>query len=93
MKNLAISLFCLFVLLSCSKKEDNATVIKDCTGAYIRIDSKDYFICNDEMVANFENETKVYVEYDKVEHCDQPDDAICLMLHLSEGTIELTKIK
>jgi len=93
MKTIPLSLLSLLVLLSCSKKEDNATVIKDCTGAYIRIDSKDYFICNDEMVANFENETKVYVEYDKVEQCDQTDDVICLMLHLSEDTIELTKIK
>jgi len=93
MKTIPLSLLSLLVLLSCSKKEDNATVIKDCTGAYIRIDSKDYFICNDEMVVNFENETKVYVEYDKVEQCDQTDDVICLMLHLSEDKIELTKIK
>jgi len=83
----------MILMLSCSKKEDNATVIKDCTGVYIRIDSKDYFVCNDEMVDNFDHEAKVYVEYDTVAQCEQSDDAICLMLHLSEGTIELTKIK
>ena len=92
MKTITLSLVSLFVLFSCSKKEANATVIKDCTGDYIRIDSKDYIICNDEMVVNFENETKVNVEYDKVDQCDRPSDAVCLMLHLSEGTIKLTKI-
>lgn len=93
MKTIIASIMCLLLMASCSKKEDNATVIKDCTGSYIRQNDKDYFICNEEVTSTFETGTKVYVEYNKVNKCDQLNDAICLMLHLSEGTIEITKIK
>jgi len=94
MKNIFISILFLTTLVSCHKEtKNNATIVKDCTGDYIRIDSKDYFICNDEMAINFKNNTQVYVEYNTVDKCDQPNDAICLMLHLSEGAIKITKIK
>lgn len=93
MKNNILFIILASALFSCSKTiEKNAVVIKDCTGSYIRQDSVDYFICNDDMVAAIENGTEVSVTFKTVENCDQPDDAICLMLHLSEGNIEITKL-
>lgn len=94
MKNIIFPILLLCALVSCHKKsEHNAVVIKDCTGSYIRQDSSDYFICNDESVANFENGSEVSVIYKTVESCEESVGGMCLMLHLSEGSIEITEIK
>jgi hypothetical protein len=95
MKNIIFPILLLTALASCDKDtEQNAVVIKDCTGSYIRQDSSDYFICNDESVANFENGSEVSVIYKTVESCEESVSwAICLMGHLSEGSIEITEIK
>ena len=93
MKNILICILLLTTLVSCHKKtKNNAVIIKDCTGSYISKNNTDYFICNDEIVANIKNGTEVSVTYKNVESCNEPDDAICLMLHLSEGFVEIIKI-
>ena len=39
------------LLISCEKERtEKVTVIKDCTGSYLRFDGKDYLICNREKI-------------------------------------------
>ena len=96
MKNIIFPILLLTALASCDKKtEHNAVVIKDGPASYIRQDSSDYFICNHESVANFENGSEISVVYKIVESCEESVDGIGMggMFHLSEGSIEITKIK
>jgi|694.fasta_scaffold111055_2 hypothetical protein len=78
---------------SCSKKEE-MTVITDCTGTYLRVDGKDYQVCNTEKMTGFENLQVVMADFKKIDECkgSAADDIVCMMLHENEGWIEVTSI-
>lgn len=83
-------------LLSCSKETNkNAIVVRDCTGTYINIEGKDYQVCNLEKVAAFQNGTAVNVSFKKLSECNgsAKDAIVCMMLHPSEGWVEVLHIK
>ncbi|WP_317897316.1 hypothetical protein [Aurantibacillus circumpalustris] len=90
-------LFILVLLLFSCKKNDciKAELVKDCTGTYIRIDGKDYQVCNLEKVSAFNNGAKITVSYKKITECKgtAADQIVCLMLHANEGWIEVLKIE
>ena len=94
MKNL---LFILIMLLVSCKKNDcvKAELVKDCTGVYLRIDSKDYQVCNLEKVSAFNNGAKISVSYKKISECKgtASDQVVCLMYHANEGWVEVLKIE
>ena len=79
------------------KKEGNQTmtVIKDCTGTYLRLDGKDYRVCNIDKTSSFTEGTKVTATYKKIKNCIglAKDVIVCKMLHANEGWIEVEKIK
>ncbi len=70
------------------------TVIKDCTGTYLRLDGKDYHVCNLEKVSAYTNGAKIPVTFKILEDCAHSKETItCYMLHKNEGWIEVEKIK
>ena len=80
--------------ISCSKVNDkNVTVVKDCTGSYLRLNNKDYHICNIEIVKPYDSGTEVKASFKKIDDCPDCDEAVCEMFHDSEGWINVTKIE
>ncbi|CAN5900762.1 hypothetical protein BH11BAC7_BH11BAC7_15510 [soil metagenome] len=84
----------LLTFSSCAEKDKTATVIKDCSGTYLRIDKKDYHVCNLETVDGFKDGTTITVAFKKLTACDGSanDAVICYMLHENEGWIEVETI-
>ena len=68
-------------------------VIRDCTGTYLRKDSLDFQVCNIEIVANFDNRTKLFVLYDELNECSTNTLPVCLLYHKNDGWIHVTKIE
>jgi len=83
-----------FFVSSCDKVGNvEVTVIKDCTGSYLRYEGKDFHICNIETVENIQSETVIKASFKKVEKCNTDTLAVCMMYHENEGWIEITEIK
>ena len=69
-------------------------LIKDCSDSYFRVDDKDYLICNETIVANYANATKINATFVKLESCSALKDiAVCYLNHPNEGLIEVKKIQ
>lgn len=86
------SLIISFSATAC-KKSKSCIIIKDCTGSYIRIEDSDYLICNNQMVNDYESNTKVTVLYKTVEKCPPTNTIRCRMYHKNEGCVKLFKVK
>ena len=96
MKNIISVIVVILIItsVSCSKVSNkNMTVIKDCTGSYLRFNGKDYHICNLESVLDFESGTEVKATFKKLDNCPDSDEVTCEMLHNNEGWINVTKIE
>lgn len=92
----------IFLATSCKKDEviadfegTKATVLRDCTGTYLRIGSKDYQVCNKSLIDKFADNVIVTVIYTPVSTCDLKDynGPICMMYREHEGWIEISKVK
>ena len=86
------------MFLSCKKecgKSQTVTVVKDCTGTYLRVDGKDYLVCNREKVSSFADGTTVNASFKKINECDgsAKDAFVCMMFHENEGWIKVEKIQ
>ncbi len=90
-------LLVLTALFPSCKKERNQTVTveRDCTGTYLRLDGKDYQVCNLEKVSSFSDGATVTATFKKINECNgsAKDAIVCYMLHANEGWIEVDKIK
>ncbi len=98
MKNsrlLLLFILTLFLIFCKKERNKNATVLRNCTGTYLRMDGKDYRVCNIELVSQFTDGTKVSVTYNKIEAFNGSaiDQSVCKMLYPSEGWIEVEKIR
>lgn len=92
---IATTLF-LLTQYSCKKvKNETMTVIKDCTGVYLRFLGKDYAVCNLDKVASFSDGATVTATFKKIKECNDIGQSIfvCMLWHESEGWIEVEKIK
>lgn len=65
----------------------NMQVIKDCTGAYLRHQSKDYKVCNTGAVATYKNGDMVNASFNKISSCNSAPGYICQMYHENEGFV------
>ncbi|HEX8516345.1 MAG TPA: hypothetical protein VF868_09115 [Bacteroidia bacterium] len=87
----------LLTMVSSCRKERNqaATVIRNCTGTYLRVDGKDYHVCNLEKAASFGDNTAVTVTFKKIKSCNgsAQNEIVCMMAHPNEGWIEIDRIK
>ncbi len=84
----------LFTTLSCLKINKSVIVIRDCTGTYLRLDGKDYHVCNLEKVESFLDGTVITATFKKIKkcNCSANDVPVCLTIHNNEGWIEIKKI-
>jgi hypothetical protein len=92
MKNLFYILFIL-ITISCKKINKQVTVVRDCTGTYLRLDEKDYHVCNLEKIATFNDGAIITASFKKISVCNGSavNSAVCSMLHKNEGWVEVTK--
>jgi hypothetical protein len=91
-----LTLLLALTFFSCKKDViKNATVIKDCTGTYMRLDGKDYKVCNIEKVSPFQNGITVSVSFKELQDCEGPGNTLvtCYMFHDFESWIEIDNIK
>lgn len=80
--------------LSCNKEKERMTVIKDCTGTYLRnSEGLDFFVCNEEELAAFASEEKVKVDIETVTECyGLGEEITCTQSHIYETTVEVLKV-
>jgi hypothetical protein len=86
----------LFTFCACTKESGKtAIVVKDCSGTYLRVDGKDYHVCNLEKTDPFADSATVTVVFKSIAECNgsAKDAVICFMLHENEGWIEVEEIK
>jgi hypothetical protein len=60
----------------------------------LRIDGKDYHVCNLEKVASFSDGTNVNASFKIIKECNgsAEEEIVCMMLHVNEGWIEVQKV-
>ena len=82
--------------ISCKKERNiEATLITDCTGTYLRINSKDYKVCNLEKTENFTHGQTVEVTFKKLDDCNGSGNlqSVCHLYHQFDSWAEIIKIK
>jgi len=92
----ALAVLCVTGLSSCIRcvKMKYVTVVKDCTGVYLRDQQKDYRVCNHEMLDGYNNGASVQAQYKTIGSCPTLDTgAVCAMYHASEGLIEIYSVE
>ncbi|HZG01407.1 MAG TPA: hypothetical protein VEY71_10415 [Chitinophagales bacterium] len=97
MKNLSLLAVLFIVLSSFSCKKGNnvdATVVRDCTGTYLRINTSDYRVCNKSKLSKFEDGETVNVTFRVVTagKCEADEDIVCMMAHEYKDRIVVTKV-
>jgi len=95
MKNTFIILVLAVLALACTRKNGvEASITRDCTGTYIRIQDKDYLVCNINAVAEYNEGEKVKVSYKVVTDCPEREGLmVCMMYHENEGMVRILKVK
>ena len=91
-----ITLLLTLTFFSCKKEgTENATVIKDCTGTYLRMQGKDYKVCNIEKTSSLRNDINISVTFKKLTECDGSGNLgqICDLYHKFDSWIEIETIK
>ena len=85
----------LLAFTACTKiKQQPMTIVKDCTGTYLRFENKDYKVCNTGATENYADGSKVTASFKKVNNCDGEEDRIiCQLYHANEGWIVVENIK
>ena len=95
MKRLLL-LACASLIFSCTHKDpvDKMTLVRDCTGTYLRMGGKDYHVCNTETTDLYPDGTAVTAAIKRISSCtalsDGPD---CKMYHANEGWIWVSSIR
>lgn len=98
MKKLLITLATIsFLLILACKRERNQTmtVICDCTGVYLRMDGKDYHVCNESMLFPFADNSEVVASFKKIKECNSLSsrNAVCTQYHKNEGRIRVSFVR
>lgn len=90
---LAIAGLALMTSCSVSNVKSTATVIKDCTGTYLRIDNDDYQVCNADILKDHQEGSTVSATYRKVQKCPELNGRmVCAMYHEKAGNIRIQSI-
>lgn len=88
-------IFTLQIFVACKKvKNETMTVVKNCTGTYLRFKGKDYHVCNLEKISSFADGTEVTATFKKIKECtgSVKDAIVCTTIHDNEGWINVEKI-
>ncbi len=80
--------------LSCNKvQERQMIVVRDCTGTYLRLNQKDYQVCNTSATDMFAAGTLVKASFKSIEGCSQAPQFVCELYHPSDGWIKIVHIE
>lgn len=81
-------------LISCDKSKLKMTVIKDCTGTYLRDkNGLDYYVCNEDKISGIAEDEKIKVKIDHLEQCFGLGSTVtCTDKHPNEGVIEILEV-
>ena len=91
-----VTILTVLTLFSCKKeKNEEVSVIRDCTGTYLHFNGKDYHVCNSDKLSSFENGVIVKATFKRIKKCEGSanHETKCLMIHSNEGWIEVEKIE
>jgi hypothetical protein len=86
----------MITLFSCAKGTyEQMTIVRDCSGTYLRQDGKDYHVCNAEKVSEYSNGKTLTVTCKQLAGCNNPaaDQVTCKLFHYNEGWVEVVKVK
>ncbi len=99
MKKLHLILICTVitfivgVFFACQKEDmREVTVLRDCSGTYIRWKSKDYKVCGNEL-DNYANNAILTVDFHSIGSCNDTTATICELYHPNEGPVWIKKIE
>jgi len=95
-KKSLLAVACIACVLSagCTRKElQSATVVKDCTGTYLRMGNVDYLVCNYETLDSYPDGSSVRTLFQEIGVCSEPPRFVCEMLHAHEGTVRVLYIQ
>ena len=84
------------IFFSCKKElNEKVTVIKDCTGAYLRRNGIDYKVYNLEKLSSFQNGTNVSASFKQLTECNDSANRAptYFMIHQFDSWIEIKNIK
>ena len=88
-----IILLLLGLVWGCGKEDwKNAVLVRDCTGSYIRLEDKEFLICNQKKVSFIETGTKIEVVISQVSECTQ-EGIVCMMLHEHDGFVKVERVR
>ncbi|RZL20638.1 MAG: hypothetical protein EOO96_24815 [Pedobacter sp.] len=84
----------LFLVSACSKDflSVDAIVEKNCTGTYLKFDTKFSYVCNSDILASYTNGQSVSVSYKALEGCNSIGSAVCSVAFTYEDVIEIKEI-
>lgn len=89
-----LALIICLTIVSCKKTNQDATVTKDCTGTYLTIDSKDFKVCNEEILEAYDEGTKIKASFKKLKECQALEDKVtCELYHEYKYWIEIKSLK
>tara|TARA_R110002050_G_scaffold297339_2_gene458676 strand:+ start:91879 stop:92163 length:285 start_codon:yes stop_codon:yes gene_type:complete len=83
----------VFTFVSSCKKEhgQDAIVVQNCLGYYLRINAEDYYICNQESMKDYADGDAVVASVMRTERCNP--SGVCLIVHPTAGYVTVQEIK
>ncbi|WP_113639412.1 hypothetical protein [Nubsella zeaxanthinifaciens] len=84
----------IIFLSSCSKDflQVNAIVEKNCTGSYLKIENKYYYVCNQSIISSYTSGQAISVSYEVLEGCAGMTTPDCYLNFNYESIIEIKEI-
>ncbi len=69
-------------------------IVRDCSGAYIRMNELDYKVCNEKVLVDIENDAFLDLSFIDVNKCKLPKNvAVCMLYHEHVGSVQVLEIK
>lgn len=87
-------IFCIAFLsmVSCGNTEEvMATVVKDCSGTYLRKNNVDYKVCNENELILFEDGTRISAKVKDIYECKDTTSK-CIWYHPYAKSVKIQKI-
>lgn len=83
MKKIVIIASMMLALAGCRKKTETVTVVKDCTGTYLRFNNRDHPVCNYEALEDVASGSEAEITYVRAgkNNCDGRERPVCAMPH------------
>lgn len=82
------------IFTSCNKSFHDATLVRDCTGTYARMNQSDYLIANPSSVEAYSDKENIRIQFENTQNEDLDGIlGVCLMYHEYKGVIRIKHVK